>query len=447
MSSEQSRPSASGSTATPPSLRDRPCDHPRERRRGTGRRRETESRSRELPAAVTSAAPGAAQGSPPPPAAPSAAPRERMAWVDMARGFCVVAVVLVHVGVFHAFPLAGDLEGRPLVKAWVVFNSALLAELRMPLLLFVSGWLASTKVRAGLGNGRTRLAVLTNLHIYLVWTLIYVAMELLLAPGASPQVFSDVDSFGGFVRELLYPQFGPLWFVAVLAASIAVLSLLRGVPPPLVLLGLVVAGWVVERATETPVGLPRAVFFAAGVYLAPQVRRYVDSRRVVGWSAAAAAVFGAAMLLLPPLLRYPASVLACVPLSIVFLALAKFLCRWRAIEAPAAWIGRRTLGVYVIHWPLAGLLVIWGSQHPALVARWESNDLVAIAYPVVATAVVVALSLGLEALLKRAGLGILFEPPRRLREAVAGGYRPATRRRTEAGTSVRVDHGEAAGSS
>lgn len=357
------------------------------------------------------------------------APKERMAWVDMARGFCVVAVVLVHVGIFHAFPLAGPADGRPLLKSWVVLNSAVLAELRMPLLLFVSGWLASSKIRAGLGSGRTRLAVLTNVHIYVVWSLVYVALELVLAPGGALQVFSDVTGGGSFVRELLYPQFGPLWFVWVLAVSIVLLAALRTVPPVFVVLGLVAVGWAVERLTGTPVGLPRVVFFAAGVYLAPHIQALLGSRRVLGIAGVAGLVFGAAMAFLPEPLQYPASVLACVPLSLLFLAVARLLCRWAPIRVPFAWIGRRTLGVYVIHWPLVGLLVLWGVGHQAVVARLEGNDVLAVLYPLAITAIIVAACLGLESLLKRVGLGVLFEPPRKLADAVGARRDPGRHRR------------------
>ena len=169
-------------------------------------------------------------GSSPPPARSTA----RLPYLDVARGLCVLAVVLVHVGYFHVFPLAGDPAGRPALKVWEVFNSAVLSEVRMPLLLLVSGWLAGSKIRAGLGSGKTRWAVLGNVYLVVVWTCLYALVERLIAPGPALTATSRAESVPAVLLEIVNPSFGPLWFVYLLALATVLLCLTRRLPPALV---------------------------------------------------------------------------------------------------------------------------------------------------------------------------------------------------------------------
>lgn len=351
----------------------------------------------------------------------SASARVRLPYLDVARGLCVLAVVLVHVGYFHVFPLAGDPTGRPVLKAWEVFNSAVLAEVRMPLLLIVSGWLAGSKIRAGLGSGKTRWAVLGNLHLVLVWTVIYALIERLVAPGPAQIATSRAESVPAMLGEMAYPTFGPLWFVYLLALTTVVLCLVRRLPPALVLSALLLIGWAVFWRTGDPAGLPRAVFFAVGFYVGPALPQLIGSRRILVGAGAATLVLGLAAAVLSPLARYPVEAAACVPLSVLVLALTAWATRTpalRAVTTPLAWVGRRTLGVYVLHWPLVGLLTVFAASHGADFALLRRNDVVDILYPLALTLVIAATCVVAEILLRRAGLTILFEPPAVLRRLV-----------------------------
>lgn len=340
----------------------------------------------------------------------AARPAPRIEWIDMARGLCVIGVVLVHVVLFHIQPLELSPEGRPVLKLWLFGNEQILAYVRMPLLLFVSGWLASSKIAQGLSAPRTRLSIATNVWLFVVWSAVYAVLDALLAPGPD-KITSAADSVPTFLAELLYPGFGPLWFVYVLALSVFVLSLLRRVPMPVVLTGLVVIGWAVERLTQDQAGVPRAVFFALGVYFGPRLAREALKRSHVWLALGVAAVFGALLLVTPVALQYPVSLLACAPFAIVFLAVTKYTARWRRFREVTSWIGRRTLGVYVLHWVLVGLLVYTASRVPGAFAFVHANQFVPIVYALALTASIVAACLALEPALKAVGLRVLFVPP------------------------------------
>lgn len=85
-----------------------------------------------------------------------AVPAARIPYVDVARGFCVVAVVLTHVGTYHYEPVVTT-EGSPWAVTWAEINDALRLA-RMPLLLMLSGWLAANKIKQGFGFIRTSRA-------------------------------------------------------------------------------------------------------------------------------------------------------------------------------------------------------------------------------------------------------------------------------------------------
>lgn len=373
------------------------------------------------------------RSSPAPSQTPSQGPRPRLPYLDVARGLCVLAVVLVHVGYFHVFPLAGDPAGRPLLKTWEVFNSEMLSEVRMPLLLLVSGWLAGSKIRAGLGSSKTRWAVLGNVHLVIVWTILYALVERLVAPGPALTATSAAESVPAVLREIVHPTFGPLWFVHLLAITTVFLCLTRRLPPALVLGALLLVGWAVSWRTGDPAGLPRAVFFAVGFFIGPKVPTLIGSRRVLLGAGVATVVLGAAAALLSPPLRYPVEVAACIPVCVLVLALAAWATRTRALHlvtTPLAWVGRRTLGVYVLHWPLIGLLTVFGATHRADFAVLRRSTLVDVVYPVALTVLIAAACVLAEAGLRRARLSILFEPPPVLRRLVES--------RSAAGSPARV---------
>ena len=337
-------------------------------------------------------------------------PSGRQAWIDMARGFCVIAVVLLHIGLFHAFPLSPDSHGRPLARAWVLLNTAVLADLRMPLLLLLSGYLARTKAREGLRYARTRLAIATNLHLYLVWTLVFFALGVLAYPSLEVPA-QEGRSLHGLLASLLYPQTGPLWFVYVLFGSLTVLAATRRLPAALVLAGFFLVGWGVVAVSHDTAGIPRAVFYAAGALWGERIVRLTDSRPVALGALVTYGGLMASIEKLDPAVSYPVIVLAGVCAAVAFLTIAKILAPVRLLRVPGAWVGRRTLGIYVLHWPFVAALTRLGTVHPDWFRPWLQSQTVVVLYPVVMTGVVIGLCMATERLLRAVGLGVLFDLP------------------------------------
>ena len=82
----------------------------------------------------------------------------------------------------------------------------------------------------------------------------------------------------------------------------------------------------------------------------------------------------------------------------------------RRLVALAAWLGGRTLAVYVLHMPLVALLDRIGDT-TSLAAVVAGTPVLTLLCPAFATAAVLVGCLLLHALLRRAGLGLLFTAP------------------------------------
>ena len=99
------------------------------------------------------------------------APAPRVGWPDVAKGICILLVVLWHVvtKVVVGIPGAGAVT-----DAWVMLNAQLL-PLRIPLFFLVSGMFAARAVLAGDGASWRRRAGRLAL-LYLVWVLFQTAV-------------------------------------------------------------------------------------------------------------------------------------------------------------------------------------------------------------------------------------------------------------------------------
>jgi uncharacterized membrane protein YcfT len=156
--------------------------------------------------------------------------------------------------------------------------------------------------------------------------------------------------------------------------------------------------------------LQNFVFFLLGLHLRPHIERLTAT---TNWRRAAAvgAVYAVAALAMvvtatqqTPTIWTTVSLIA----TVFGLSAAPLVARWTHIGAALSWLGRRTLPIYVIHMPLLALL------HVALLGRLSNaspavQTVLAVAYPVIVTALLVALCLLAEYGLKAARATWLFE--------------------------------------
>lgn len=337
-------------------------------------------------------------------------PRSRLAWIDAARGVCVLAIVLFHFLIWIWQPEVGDGTG-PTATVWG-FVAEALGKVRLPLLFTLSGFIVADRIRAGLSDRRNLLRVANSYWLYVVWLVIFALISVIIPAGWPLRV----NGLASFAKQLILPR-TILWFVLALAIWTLVLALLHRVPPALVLAGLAVVS-VLTRVFPFPSGesislvLYYGFFFGLGVY-ARSLFRYATSSGM-WWKApallAAYLLVSAARNALPAnpvsgtLTGLAASTLmAMTAASIVaLLCLVPHLARWLGA------IGQQTLPIYVMQLPVLWFL-IFVRVHTELFASPIGRAI----GPVLGVAFVVAVTLVAHRLLMRTPLRILFGLPER----------------------------------
>ncbi|WP_165521761.1 acyltransferase family protein [Micromonospora zingiberis] len=335
----------------------------------------------------------------------------RLVWADVAKGGCILLVLLWHVIMKDYLQIDWRLS-VPVPGAWGTLGELLL-PMRMPLFFTISGMFAAAAVhRPWRAVGRSRIAQF--LYLYALWLLIHTA-ALALAPDFPTD---RATSLGQLLAQLTITP-SNLWYLYALALYFVLAKALRRVHPA-VLLG--AAGTLAAIAATGLLDTPgnrgglyqNLVFFLAGLHLRPYLLRWAEAvtgRRLL-LAAVAYGVASAAMLATGAG-RWPGVAVLVSAVAVLFgIAGAVRLASWRIVAEPLAALGRRTLPIYVIHMPVLALLhlliadLVAGLDDPARLA-------LAFGFPFSLTVVVLALSLALHRVLLALRASWLFDLPSR----------------------------------
>jgi uncharacterized membrane protein YcfT len=326
----------------------------------------------------------------------------RLRWPDVAKGVCILLVVLHHVtGKQYGMVVPGTLGVAE--DAWLWLTAAL-KPIRMPLFFAVSGFFASSSLdRPWSAVGRR---VLSPYYLYVVWLVVFAGIYSVERTMAANRTEGPVD----FLTELVWAATS-MWFLFALAAYFALAKALRGLPAPLVLgVAATIAlstSWLPLHETNRVAVLAHFAYFAFAAYYPQLFRRLAELRLPL---LAPVALYAALTVALDEL-GAPHSVtilllsLVGVPLGVaVAVRLSGTAC-----STPLAWLGRRTLPVYVLH--LAVLAMVVHLPVTTDVGWAPATVALTVVYPLVATGLITLTCLGLHRLLLGAGLERLFSAP------------------------------------
>jgi uncharacterized membrane protein YcfT len=192
-------------------------------------------------------------------AAPAA--RVRIDWVDYAKGFCIIFVVMMHstLGVETA-------AGR---EGWMHYLVAFAKPFRMPDFFMISGLFLAAVIDR---SWRTYLdrKVVHFVYFYALWVTIQFAFK---APGIAAE--HGIGATALMYLESYIEPFGTLWFIYLLPVFFVVTKLARSVNPAIIW-GLAAAleilpihtGWTVIDEFAA-----RFVYFYSGYLFAPHIFR------------------------------------------------------------------------------------------------------------------------------------------------------------------------------
>ena len=335
-----------------------------------------------------------------------------MAWIDASRAVAVVLVVIFHVTIGHYYIMEWA-EG-PMAGRWDRINQ-ILSVIRMPLLFALSGMLASGKIRRGFRGGKAIEGAVTNYYLYAVWLAAYGLFILAVPQGyPAPHKVASIDLW---IKQLWAPN-TYLWYMFALAVYIVAFTAARRVPPAVTLGALYLVHlasaylWTVESALWTR-SITYALFFGLGVY-GGRVLRHMAANPLstLGAALASWAVYqqiGMSRLMSTEVLD-PISATWLVALFVLMgmaaVGVIAMLTQVPLYARLGTYLGSRTLGLYVLHIPMATALNILmmgplAGLGPVIVASPGLH----LAYPLIASAVVVFGCIATEWALKRTRLG------------------------------------------
>ncbi len=146
--------------------------------------------------------------------------KRRIDWVDYAKGFCIIMVVMMHstLGVEKA---AGD-------TGWLHHAVQFAKPFRMPDFFLISGLFLALVIDRP-WRRYLDLKVVHYLYFYVLWLTIQFAFK---APGWIAEGASATDVLARYAFSFIEP-FGTLWFIAMLPVFFLVTRLARPIPWPL----------------------------------------------------------------------------------------------------------------------------------------------------------------------------------------------------------------------
>ena len=190
-----------------------------------------------------------------------ASARQRIDWVDYAKGLCIVFVVMMHSTLSGGVAAGGE--------GWLHYVVAFAQPFRMPDFFLISGLFLAQVINR---DWRTYLdrKVVHFVYFYLLWTAIQFALK---APGLAQG--HGVAGVAWLYLETFWQPFGTLWFIYLLLIFFVVTKLAHGWRVPVLAIWLVAAGLEIAPIhtgwTIVDEFAGRFVYFYTGYILAPRI--------------------------------------------------------------------------------------------------------------------------------------------------------------------------------
>lgn len=323
-------------------------------------------------------------------------PRQRIAWIDCAKGLAILLIALHHATSYETAIFG--FTGTKLVFSWR--NVGLLFyHIRLPLFFFLSG-VAASGFLSDRGPRLKWSAVRGYALVYVLWSaaLLFVvpAWPDLVSPRAVPP-----EQFGGLAIGN-----SVVWYLWAILGCLLIAHLSRPLPGWAVIGGALTLHALFDAADVLPGHLPaleRSLPFYLLGFRYPNLPDYLPGLprgSVAGLAATTSAIWWSEF---SPVLTEALLDLAGLGIG-VFVA-RQLPGRWPSAVTPLAWIGRRTLPIYILHFPIIAAAGVTSAQFLAPLP--PSNPLVSIYAPLLA-GIAVGTSIVLHVLLARIGAGWLF---------------------------------------
>lgn len=333
----------------------------------------------------------------------------RADWADLAKGLCIILVVLWHVIMKHYLQIDWNIP-VPLPGVWGTFGEQLL-PLRMPVFFTISGMFAAAAVQRPWRIVR-RSRIATFYYLYAIWFTVHTAVLAVVPQFDTLAARSALD-----VLEQVTITPTNLWYLIALAVYFVIAKATRRLPSAVVLSAAFVLSAVASAGLLAGPGnrgqlYQNLLFFLAGLRLKPLVERLAaaSTLRLVIVGGLGYLGFMTVLEMLGAKQWFGVWPAASALAVVLGVAGAAQLQRSRWLAARLIGLGRRTLPIYVIHMPLLALLH-WALREPFSRFGAPAQLVLAMALPVALTALIIWSSLLLYGALIRTGASWLFGLP------------------------------------
>jgi uncharacterized membrane protein YcfT len=190
---------------------------------------------------------------------------DRVAWVDYAKGFCSVMVVMMHSTL--------GVEEAAARESWMGLLVAFAKPFRMPDFFLISGLFLARVIDRNWHDYLDK-KVVHFAYFYVLWVTIQFAFK---APGFAAEL-----GWAGVAEQYalaFVEPFGTLWFIYLLPIFFVVTKATRDVPPAIVWVAaaLLQIAQIHTGSTVIDEFCSRFVYFYSGYILAPYVFRFAAS--------------------------------------------------------------------------------------------------------------------------------------------------------------------------
>ena len=329
----------------------------------------------------------------------------RIDWIDCARGAALILIVMHHARDYALalLPPAGELF------RWAYIDPFLI-HIRLPLFFTLSGMLA-WGLQSRQKNGYNFKRPISLAIVYLAWSVIMLAV---IPTWPNDQWrLAGIEDVGGILIGS-----SVVWYLWALPLAFFFAFVTRTLPPAAALIIACVVGYLLIEygprlgGSFKPLGhyLP---FYILGARYARTIMAAAGWRNLRG-SALLVAVY---LLLLDQRINSVGvdMLRGLLGIGIGLLAAIWVTEKWPTGSATLGWLGRRTLPIYVLHFPIIAFLGCAAIRHWNLGPRSPDN----LIFSPTLTATTIALSLILLAAIERAGFGwtLLKAPDKNQRAA------------------------------
>ena len=326
------------------------------------------------------------------------ASKQRIDWVDYAKGFCIFMVVLMH-STFGVEQAAGALS-------WMHVVSDFAKPFRMPDFFLISGLFLARVIDRDWATYLDR-RVLHFVYFYVLWLTIQIGFK---APGLAGEV-GALGVVQLYLHSFIDP-FGTLWFIYLLPVVFVVTKLARRAPPLLIFLAGIALESLQIKTGNTLIDefASRFVYFYAGYWLcthlftfarAVQERPKLAIAALAIWAPVNGLMVFSGLAFLPGL-----SLLMGFVGAAAVIALAALLSKVRFLDV-LRYAGRHSIAIY-----LAFFLPMAATRY-VLLKTGIIPDLGTVA--LIVTVCAIAGPLVLQLLVRNSPFSFLFERPAWLR--------------------------------